>query len=61
LEIGTWPEYRLRCSISRSLTRKLAISSADADFLPLVGPVLALNGREAATAWLSRGFHFSIL
>jgi iron(III) transport system substrate-binding protein len=31
---------------------KLAIAPADADFLPLVGAVVALKGRDAALAWL---------
>lgn len=31
---------------------KVAIAPSDADFLPLVGAVAALKGREAALAWL---------
>ncbi len=31
---------------------KLAIAPADADFLPLVGAVVALKGRDAALGWL---------
>jgi iron(III) transport system substrate-binding protein len=35
---------------------KLAIAPADADFLPLVGAVEALKGRDAALQWL-KGLH----
>ncbi len=35
---------------------KLAVAPTDADFLPLVGAVAAMQGRPAALAWL-RGLH----
>jgi len=35
---------------------KIAIAPTDADFLPLVGAVVALNGRPAALEWL-KGLH----
>jgi iron(III) transport system substrate-binding protein len=35
---------------------KVAIAPTDADFLPLVGAVIALKGRDAALAWL-KGLH----